>query len=463
MPSTIEGFTRADWVALFQNLGLGLPTDETFDQMQSAIEEGLGEQAIRRTFADYFTSRPDASMENLAQTIQAMLELGGEEGIGIDEALRQDTDALLQQINQSEGTIKTLLDKNGDSRVDKEELMAGLELFDGIRGSIEDSDGVLKAAFDTDRNGEIDDRELRRGLEMFDVTGDGKIEAEELELLVYLISQGRGLNGEPLQNAFPAGAPIPNKPGRDLGNLSGSPGRAVQGQPASWGNANGGAPASTTTVQGDGTQPAYYRGARGPTPTSVASGNEHHITQFRNADFNPNGPSGSKNCGPASLAIAMSAAGAMPEGLGQEQKVDFARALMYGATYTPGGDIPMVDADQQTTNIDQIVAGANNAGLPAEAATGFAALDEALESGKTVVAYGNISQAWRDQFAGVQVPGAAEVRYGSGGGGHFIAITGKTDDGRYIVSDPMFTGGAVAMTAEQLQAFNSTPGFAAIG
>lgn len=463
MSSVIQGFDRADWVALFQNLGLGLPTDETFAEMQSAIEQGLGEQAIRTTFADYFTSQPDATLDNLAETIQAMLELGGEEGIDFDRALQGDTAALLQQINQSEGTIKTLLDKNKDSKVDEEELAQGLELFDGLRRSIEDSDGLLAAVFDTNQDGEIDDQELQRGLRLFDVTGDGKIESGELELLVYLISQGRGLNGEPLNQSFPAGLPIPSQPGRNLGSLNGSPGQSFQSQPASWGNQGGGAPASTTTMQGDGTQPAYYRGARGPTPTSVESGNQHHITQFTNADFNPNGPAGSKNCGPASLAIAMSAAGAMPEGLDPEQKVDFARALMYGATYTPGGDIPMVDADQQTTSIDQIVAGANNAGLPAESAGGFEALDAALESGKTVVAYGNISGAWRDQFAGVQVPGAAEVRYGSGGGGHFIAITGKTEDGRYIVSDPMFTGGAVAMTAEQLQAFNETPGFAAIG
>jgi hypothetical protein len=48
--------------------------------------------------------------------------------------------------------------------------------------------------------------------------------------------------------------------------------------------------------------------------------------------------------------------------------------------------------------------------------------------------------------------------YGSVGGssvGHFVAIVGKTPDGKYLVSDPMWTGGAVAMTLDQLKVFTN--------
>jgi hypothetical protein len=37
--------------------------------------------------------------------------------------------------------------------------------------------------------------------------------------------------------------------------------------------------------------------------------------------------------------------------------------------------------------------------------------------------------------------------------GHFIAVLGRTNEGNYIVSDPMYGGGAVEMTRDELKEF----------
>jgi hypothetical protein len=69
-----------------------------------------------------------------------------------------------------------------------------------------------------------------------------------------------------------------------------------------------------------------------------------------------------------------------------------------------------------------------------------------------VVAYGDCYPSWKKQFP------KTEGRYGGGEIAHFIAILGKTQDGRYIVCDPMFTGGPVEMTRDQLSVFFSKGG-----
>ena len=93
--------------------------------------------------------------------------------------------------------------------------------------------------------------------------------------------------------------------------------------------------------------------------------------------------------------------------------------------------------------------------------------DNEVEQGET----GRIFVGNEMQFEGYTGGGgkdALEDLLSSGDVGHFNTILGKTPDGKYIVSDPMYTGGPVEMTREQLAVFfgpsyGGTPSFLALG
>ncbi len=200
----------------------------------------------------------------------------------------------------------------------------------------------------------------------------------------------------------------------------------------------------------------------GSLPMTAEEAARYHIVQFTDPAYNPTGPASSVNCGPASLAMALQTQGLIPPGLTPEQAVDYARGLMYGThnqeIVVQGQTVLLLDKDHDTTGSPDVVAGATAAGLTAQEETGWAELNNALGAGKPVVAFGNCYQPWKDQFAG------EAGRYGGGEIAHFVAILGRTQDGRYIVNDPMFTGGPVEMTRDQLSVFfnkdgDNTPGF----
>ena len=200
----------------------------------------------------------------------------------------------------------------------------------------------------------------------------------------------------------------------------------------------------------------------GSLPMTPEEARRFHIVQFTDPTYNPTGPASSVNCGPASLAMALDTQGVLPQGLTPEQKVDYARALMYGThnqeVVVQGQTVQLLDKDHDTTGSPSIVAGATAAGLTAQEQTGWSELNTALVDGKPVVAFGDCYQGWKDQFAD------AEGRYGGGEIAHFISILGRSADGQYIVNDPMFTGGPVEMTRDELAVFfnkdgDNTPGF----
>ena len=196
----------------------------------------------------------------------------------------------------------------------------------------------------------------------------------------------------------------------------------------------------------------------GTIPTTVAEANAYHITQYNTAaygtDYNnyfPPGNDFSDNCGPASLAMALRAQGKMPVGLNPEQEIDYTRALISGTSNSQvtvnGTTYKLLDKDGDPTGYGNIVDGATAAGLKAEHTYGWASLDDALAAGHPVVAAGMISSTWKAQFP-------ADGHYGSAGQvGHFVAVLGKTANGNYLVSDPMFANGAVEMTQAQLKIF----------
>ncbi|WP_426744374.1 peptidoglycan-binding protein [Myxococcus faecalis] len=190
-------------------------------------------------------------------------------------------------------------------------------------------------------------------------------------------------------------------------------------------------------------------GARRP----AMSAEDAFITQFT-SEYNPTGPRGSTNCGPASLAMSLAYTGHMPAGLTKEQQVDYARALMSPRresefTYVKASDgtrVPQLDRDRELTGGTMVSDGVKGAGLDARYGQGWEELDRQLAAGNPVVANGRTNAAWREQFP---------ERMGSGDIGHLNAILGKTSDGKYLVADPLHTGGPVAMTREQLGVFFS--------
>ncbi|QSQ22833.1 peptidoglycan-binding protein [Pyxidicoccus parkwayensis] len=180
------------------------------------------------------------------------------------------------------------------------------------------------------------------------------------------------------------------------------------------------------------------------------------ITQFT-SEYNPYGPRGSTNCGPASLAMSLAYTGHMPPGLTKEQQVDHARALMSPRresefTYVKASDgtrVPLLDRDHELTGGTMVADGIKSAGLTARYGQGWEALDQQLAAGNPVIANGATNASWRAQFP---------ERMGNGDIGHLNAILGKTQDGKYLVADPLHTGGPVAMTRQQLSVFFSPTG-----
>ena len=193
-----------------------------------------------------------------------------------------------------------------------------------------------------------------------------------------------------------------------------------------------------------------------PAASPAMSADEAFILQFVHERYNPTGPNFSSNCGPASLAMAMAYTGRMPPGLTKEQQVDYARAIMCPTrweefTYVKdanGNDIPQLDRDSEYTGGDMTWQGVTAAGGTANEGHGWDELDAALENGP-VLSYGYTNEAWRGQFP---------QRMGSGDVLHVNTILGKTEDGLYIVADPLHTGGPVLMTREELSVYYSPTG-----
>lgn len=199
---------------------------------------------------------------------------------------------------------------------------------------------------------------------------------------------------------------------------------------------------------------------------SVGEANNFHLTQYYDPTYNADGPSSSWNCGPTSLAIAMRVLGRMPWGQSQNQMIRHMRYYISKNAY-PAWVYYISDRDGVTRGQSQVgepvfTVGSTNDELKRVIGELGAStrniyyrgeLDWAMDNGYAVILNGYIDQDWRNQFAGW--PG----RYGSGEIGHYCTVTGRvTENGvtKYIVQDPMFTGGAVTMTWEQLIHFPQT-------
>lgn len=205
----------------------------------------------------------------------------------------------------------------------------------------------------------------------------------------------------------------------------------------------------------------------GKAPTTVEQANRSFITQYQNDTYNRESPnSWSNNCGPTSLAMVLKVNGKMPQGLTNEQQIDYARGLMYpklaktdgkDVTLPSGETVRVLDIDKMLTNVTSATAGMKAGGLEgASSQKGWAAFDEALDAGKSLVVEGNISTKYKAAFKDEAT--ATGGNYQGGGDGHFMAVLGKTAEGKYLVADPMFSGGAVEMTRDELANFFAKQG-----
>lgn len=167
-----------------------------------------------------------------------------------------------------------------------------------------------------------------------------------------------------------------------------------------------------------------------------ADPNAYFVTQFFHPRWNPQGPAGSTNCGPASLTMALKAFGLMPPGVSDPRNVegfiDKTRMAMMGTTN-----------DLQLSSDDDVLRGALASGAQAQKVYGLANVERAIAEGKVVVLAGNPA-AYGSRFADDQLQPFD--------GGHFITVTHMVGD-RVWINDPLSNVGSLEITKAELQQY----------
>lgn len=191
-----------------------------------------------------------------------------------------------------------------------------------------------------------------------------------------------------------------------------------------------------------------YAGGRSPS--------EIHMNQFA-AD--PNGSNA--NCGPTSLAMALRLVGLdVPGASNNFDRINIARRLMFSGSSERDlardgvdGNGNRVDSEHSTySNVDDIIRGARASGADASRISPVngsiaAAIAQDLRAGNSVVAAGNGS---------FNQDGSVRNSYG-----HFVTVSGITEDGNFIVNDPT-NSGPVTVTPQQLESWMAGQGNAAV-
>jgi ABC-type bacteriocin/lantibiotic exporter with double-glycine peptidase domain len=156
------------------------------------------------------------------------------------------------------------------------------------------------------------------------------------------------------------------------------------------------------------------------------------LTQVRHPRYNPDAPSATANCGPASLAMALLALHRVPAGVNRQALVMQVRQVMTGRQ----------DAHELTSEED-IRRGAEATGLKARYVESLQAVDSALQSGELVVLAGNPA-AYNQGMSRDQI-----VPFD---GGHFVLVAGM-QGGRFVICDPYSMVGPLTVSREQLADF----------
>ncbi len=164
--------------------------------------------------------------------------------------------------------------------------------------------------------------------------------------------------------------------------------------------------------------------------------NAYFVTQFYHPRWNPQGPEGSTNCGPASLTMALKAFGLTPPGVSDPRNVeafiDKTRRAMMGT-----------ENDLQLSSDDDVLRGALASGAQAQKVYGLANVERAIAEGKLVVLAGNPA-AYGHRFR--------EDQLTSFNGGHFITVTHMVGD-RVWINDPLSKAGSLEITRDELRRY----------
>jgi len=207
--------------------------------------------------------------------------------------------------------------------------------------------------------------------------------------------------------------------------------------------------------------------------TDMDWANQFFLTQIRDERWNPSGIENdleSNSCGPASFVMLMRERERFPPQLGPQMAIDHARALMHpnypevnsdalhedAVLYEEDGLI-FVEDNTRPVYFDlvdegpSIPQGVIHGGENPIFGYSWTELDTFLDTHGSVIAYGHITESWRQRFSG---------EYGTFGAGaipHFIAIFPTSHGEGYVVCDPMHKGGSVVMAQAHLQTFFKSP------
>lgn len=186
-------------------------------------------------------------------------------------------------------------------------------------------------------------------------------------------------------------------------------------------------------------------------PTNTQQADQFFKTQFLNSNYNPNGPYGSYNCGPASLAMILKMLGKEPSNISVETSIDRARYLMVGSATGTREGVSVRNDDYSFTNTDDIARGIRQSGGTPDYTTtlDWNWVDNNLNTGNPIIMSGVYDTNWRYQFPSSNSMYKEKTE-------HINSILGKTSDGRYIIADPLSIDGTVLMNRDQISIFFNT-------
>ncbi|HVG57783.1 MAG TPA: C39 family peptidase, partial [Hyalangium sp.] len=184
--------------------------------------------------------------------------------------------------------------------------------------------------------------------------------------------------------------------------------------------------------------------------TTLQEANRFFVNQWGPTAYNSGGhPFGFNDCGPTSGVMALASLGLMTPSTAQTASASIDRVrdavLGYDSTYS------------QRMGTTQLAAGLRALGAQTTMLSGpvTSAVDQALARGNPVILGGyGVWAAW-----GSQQQASGNYLNGRDPSGHFVTVLGKTQDGQYIVGDPLVRGGSITVSAQQLATFYGSSGF----
>lgn len=200
------------------------------------------------------------------------------------------------------------------------------------------------------------------------------------------------------------------------------------------------------------------------TASTVDEANQFFVNQEGNTPYYQsfNGapkPYGPNDCGPTSAVMALAALGLTehPTAAEAPHAIDAMRDTIFSTNTTASKTMGMSSVQRglqaygaETQTLD--VSKAKKDG------TGLDAIDTALDAGHVVILGGTPGDAWAKDLnkTGDYLDMGAS---GTASFGHFVAVLGKTDDGKYLLADPLSKQGTIAVSAEQVGTFLKQSGW----